>query len=163
MSQRYAAQEGTFHVTTNTKGNVSWCTWPGIPELLIDNLIMTRNIRGARLYAFCILPDHVHIVMSLGEKGLSAFMHSFKRNAMRDVRALRNKHTLRSGRSRSSATEVIAWQKSFHDERIRDAEQQSNALAYVQYNAWRHGLTGEPNGWPWSSLHFPYLLSPVEI
>jgi len=45
-------------------------------------------MQSAQLHAFCILPDHVHIIMSPGMKGLSAFVHSWKRNTMRDVRRL---------------------------------------------------------------------------
>ena len=77
-----------FHVTTNTFERIPWCTIKEIPEMIIDNLVMTRNIQKAKLFAFCILPDHLHIIINTGEKGLSSFMHSFKRNTMRDIRQL---------------------------------------------------------------------------
>lgn len=85
MSQRHIVQEGLFHVTTNTKGRAPWCTWPGVPEIIIDNLMMTRNVHGAKVYAFCVLPNHVHLIVMPGPNGLSAFMHSFKRNSSKDV------------------------------------------------------------------------------
>jgi len=164
MTQKHISQHGTFHVTTNARGRIGWCTLPGIPEIMIDNLVMTRNIHGAQVFAFCILPDHVHMVMSPGKRGLSAFMQSFKLNSSRDVRAVFADS--RSWDSRIPATEVktgdIHWQNGFHDERIRDATQRSNALTYVQYNAWRHGLIADPEGWPWSSLQFPKLIDPTE-
>ena len=158
MTQKHFEQQGTFHVTTNTK-NDPWCLGQGIPEILIDNLVMTRNLCRAELHAFCILPDHVHIVLSPGPKGLSQLMHSFKRNAMWDIRKIHPS----SGRSRSSATVFPEWQKSFFDERIRDDRQRSNALSYVQYNAYHHGLTDDPCGWPWSSLAFPDVLDPLDV
>lgn len=52
----------------------------------------------------------------------------------------------------------IHWQKGFHDERIRDRRQFDTAMKYVRYNAWRHGLVNNPDGWPWSSLSFPHLM-----
>jgi len=55
------------------------------------------------------------------------------------------------------------WQKGFHDERIESSQQMENALAYVRCNAWRHGLVDDPEDWPWSSLHFPSIVDPVEI
>ncbi|MDD4287076.1 MAG: hypothetical protein PHO20_02615 [Candidatus Peribacteraceae bacterium] len=58
--------------------------------------------------------------------------------------------------------EDICWQKSFHDERIRCAEQRSNALTYVQYNAWSHGLVADPEGWEWSSLRFPKFIDSTD-
>ena len=57
----------------------------------------------------------------------------------------------------------IRWQNGFHDEHIRDATQRSAALTYVQYNAWRHGLCADPEGWPWSSLRYAHLMDPLEI
>lgn len=162
--------------------------------MIIDNLVMTRNIQHAELYAFCILPNHLHIVLSPGEKGLSAFTHSFKRNTMRDIRRILPTNEVfpfsvaevrnfrgseeyyiygkprNRGRNGSSATvedgmiETKArWQRSFHDERIRNLAQCSAALAYVQGNAMKHGLTDDLLSWPWTSLHFPELLDPMEI
>ncbi len=85
MGQRHPAQAGTFHITTNAAGRISWCTLFGVPEMLIDNLCMSRSVHRVQLHAFCILPDHVHLIVSVGEKGASGFMHSFKKNSSRDV------------------------------------------------------------------------------
>ncbi|MDO8468667.1 MAG: transposase [Candidatus Peribacter sp.] len=171
MPPQHSRQYGTFHITTNTREKVAWCTLRGIPELLIDNLLMTRNIQNARVHAFCILPDHMHIIMSPGKQGLSAFMHSFKRNSSWHIRQC---FSLAAGVHEprlpdetktilTLKTGDIHWQNGFHDERIRDAVQRSNALTYVQYNAWRHGLTADPEGWLWSSLRFPDLIDLTEV
>ena len=129
MTQSHYQQKGTFHITTNAKRKIPWCTIPSVPEILIDNLIMTRNIHGAKVYAFCILPDHMHIVVSPGKRGLSRFMQSFKCQSTRDINLLlAERRPLRSGDPRVSATgdgHLIQWQKSFYDEQIQDAEQRS--------------------------------------
>lgn len=57
---------------------------------------------------------------------------------------------------------LIAWQKSFHDERIRDSYQSAATLAYVRNNALNHGLVNDPLAWPWSSLRFPELTNAIE-
>ncbi|OGJ55572.1 hypothetical protein A3D88_00215 [Candidatus Peribacteria bacterium RIFCSPHIGHO2_02_FULL_52_16] len=160
MTQRHGMQIGTFHITTNSKAKIPWCTHWGIPELLIDNLLMTKNLHCAKIFGFCILPDHLHLLLEPGESGLSMFMHSFKRNTMRDIRSL-----YRSGRSPSSATEcdAIAWQKSFYEERIRDSAQRSHALSYIRTNPVHHDLCASIEDWPWLSDHFPRLLDPMEI
>jgi REP element-mobilizing transposase RayT len=88
MAQKHGFQHGTFHITTNTRGKVPWCTYEGIPQILIDNLVMTRNVLKAELYAFCILPDHMHILLNPGKKGLGRFMHSFKKNSSRDIQTV---------------------------------------------------------------------------
>ncbi|MBU0458575.1 transposase [Patescibacteria group bacterium] len=101
MTQTHYAQFGTFHITTNTKNGVPWLTLPEVPQILIDNLVMTKNLKKTKIFAFNILPTHMHIILSVMEKRLSEFMHSFKRNAMRDIR--RACSNARSGRSLSSA------------------------------------------------------------
>jgi REP element-mobilizing transposase RayT len=151
MTQKHVEQFGMFHVTTVTYGRVPWCTIDGVPECLIDNLRMTAHLHDAIIEAFCVLPDHVHFLVIPGPKGLSAFVHSFKRNASRDIRAL-----LRGGNDPPLRdVGVVRWQKGFHDERIRDDQQKSATYDYIVYNAWRHHLVDDPDGWAWSSLRFP--------
>ncbi len=88
MSQRHGAQHGIFHVTTNAAKKNPWLTMDGVPNVIIDNLMMTRNVHRAQVHAFCILPDHMHIILTPGEKGLSSFIHSFKRNSSKDIRSI---------------------------------------------------------------------------
>ncbi|PIR49362.1 hypothetical protein COU79_05260 [Candidatus Peregrinibacteria bacterium CG10_big_fil_rev_8_21_14_0_10_54_7] len=175
MAQKHFEQQGTFHAISNAKNGMPWCTQPDVPELLVDNLVMTRNLYGAALYAFCVLPDHVHIVLSPGPKGLSRFIHSFKRNSSWHIHQLhpaagvhelqlRNNEYRRSSITPAGAEKYFSgWQNGFYDERIRDEQQRSNAIAYVQHNAYRHGLIDDPCGWPWSSLAFPDVLDPLEV
>ena len=158
MTQMHPVQEGLFHITTNTKKYVPWMIYPGIPKIIVDNLAMTKHIHNARLHAFCILPDHMHLLVSPGAKGISSFMHSFKRNTMRDIRSY-----LGSGRSRSSAVRYVYWQKSFHSEHINSDQQRSHALHYVKHNAVRHKLVNDMTNWQWSSKWFPHLLDEMEI
>ncbi|MCF7844587.1 MAG: transposase [Kiritimatiellales bacterium] len=150
MPQKHYSQYGTFHITTVTRNRDPWCIQDGIPQILIDNLAMTRNVHQAKLFAFCILPDHMHILMSSGEKGLSSFMHSFKKNSSRDLANVFGK-------------DVCRWQKGYHDEEIRDSEQRHNALMYIQNNPIRHEFAEGIDVWRWSSVYFPHLIDPMEI
>ena len=152
MTFRRVQQEGIFHVTTKSKRNVPWCTLPGIPKVLIDNLCMTRHLYEANLIDFCILPDHLHIILEIGSIGISKFMHSFKRNSARDVKVLLTKSAGQYGIS------CTGWQHGFHDEYMRTEKQLLATQRYVQENAWNHELVRRPEEWPWSSLHFEHLL-----
>ncbi len=160
MTQYHFSQEGVFHIISTTKNRTTWCTEIGVPEILMDNLIMTRNAHRACLFAFCILPNHINLLISPGQKGLSAFMHSFKRNRSRDVRQLLNpmrakvhEHPLRE----------IHWQKGFYDRHIRTDDQLSSTLFYIQTNALHHQLVSTESDWPWSSIHFSRLLDPMDF
>ena len=180
MVQRHE-QLGIFHITTNAKDKISWLTIDGVPTILIDNLLMTRTLYGGHVYAFCVLSDHMHIILSPGEKGLSKFMQSFKSHAMIEVRQVlsgRSQMKPFTGNEESTGSaaashgsplrggilfDEIRWQKGFHDERIRDGNQCSNAVYYVHGNGMKHGYVSEILDWPWTSLHFEHRLDPMEI
>lgn len=127
---------------------------------------MTRNLQNAKLYAFCILPTHIHLLIAPGDKGLSAFVQSFKSNSAKDILELpelrRCVAAQRSGIAAPGNTHQI-WQKSFFEERIKNARQYSAATHYIQGNAMKHGLVKEIIDWPWASLHFKNLLDTMEL
>lgn len=161
MSQRHAIQEGaTFHITTNTRRKIPWLTAEGIPRIVIDNLVMTRNIQRAEIFAFCILPDHMHILIRPGEQGLSKFMHSFKRNSAWHINQVIPVAEVHEPQLRN--VNHFIWQKGFHDERIQSDKQRSHAWRYITENALHHGLTETIEDWPWTSLHWEHLLDPME-
>lgn len=60
---------------------------PDVPPIIIENLKKTREAQPAYIYAFCILPNHMHLLLSPFTKGISKFMQSFKSNVVKDVRA----------------------------------------------------------------------------
>jgi REP element-mobilizing transposase RayT len=177
MTQKHFVQAGTFHITTTTASREPWCNLPGVPQMIIDNLCMSRNVHGVKLHAFCILPDHIHLILSCNEKGFSSFMHSFKKTTSRDVSrflggsdfriAAAEVKGSRSGGSKTAASPVlplrVKWQKGYHDELIRTSVQRSTALAYVQGNAMKHELVHDILDWPWTSLHFEHLSDPLEV
>jgi len=131
---------------------------------------MTRSIQKADVFAFSILPDHMHILLRPGIMGLSKFMQSFKSNATLDIHQLLGSRPITVAGSRDSrlrAEEIqtadIFWQAGFHDERIRDAAQRTKALSYIQENAVKHQFVTKPEDWPWTSLHFVDRLDPLDI
>lgn len=184
MPQKHDVQHGMFHVTTCTQDNIPWCTWSGIPENIISNLFKTRDLAQARVYGFCLISNHVHLVVSPGERGLSSFMQSFKSNATKDVRSFLQQYLHPSPRRGVSAAvnvdqrqpkpwvsavgniddvRNIGWQKSYYDERIRTSRQYTAAMNYVIRNAAKHRLVDRAEDWPWTSLHYQDKLDPMEI
>ncbi len=154
MSQRHS-QFGIFHITTNALDRKPWCTVPGAPMILIETLCLVRDLQLGNIYRFCVLPDHMHIIMSPGPKGLSAFMHSFKTNSSKNIRdflKIKGGNALFNG-----------WQAGFHDERIQSSGQCGAARNYVEGNAAQHGLVREPSDWPWTSIHFQDRLDMMEL
>ncbi|MSR86801.1 hypothetical protein EXS70_01355 [Candidatus Peribacteria bacterium] len=188
MTQFHPFQRGIFHITTNAKDKEPWCTFGDTPYILISNLMITKHLHNARIYAFCILPDHMHIIMKTGRYGISTFMKSFKENSSREIRRYR-KHLADSPdvdvgsgdavvaaefpiRPAVAADSPIAtdrfggvfhgWQHGFDSSYIKKDEPMPRLLRYVHHNAARHRLVRSADDWPWTSLHFRRLLDEIK-
>ena len=96
------------------------------------------------VYAYCFMPDHVHLVL-VGEKGaaeLPMLVRAFK-GAVAAV-----------GRAKGVPK---LWQKGFYDHVIRSGEGLDRAAWYVFMNPVRAGFVNEPAEWPYSgSLMFDW-------
>ena len=96
-----------------------------------------------------MLPDHLHAVWTLpsGDADYSARWRAIK---ARFTRAL-----ARSGTplAKDARGEYDLWQRRFWEHLIRDDEDFARHVAYIQYNPVKHGLTADPFGWQWSSIH----------
>ena len=40
-----------------------------LAQIIVDALEWLRSERGVRLYAYCLMPDHLHVLMQLGSSG----------------------------------------------------------------------------------------------
>jgi putative transposase len=53
------------------------------------------------------------------------------------------------------------WQRGFSDHRIRDPDDFSNHLRYIDQNPLRKGLVGDPREYRWSSATGLYTMDPI--
>lgn len=100
-----------------------------------------RHWDGSRydLTAFCIMPNHVHILIRIHEPwNLSGILHSLKSyTSHRIVKEL--------GR-----TEPV-WQREYFDRAMRDEEHTEKTRKYIEWNPVKAGLCPDPKDWPFSS------------
>ncbi len=103
-----------------------------IAQLVADTLQKFNNTQY-RLLAWCIMPNHVHLVLQpINATDLQRIMHSVKSWTAKEV----NKRLKRSG---------IFWQPEYYDHLIRNEEDLINQVEYVWSNPDRANLTN----WPW--------------
>jgi REP element-mobilizing transposase RayT len=102
-------------------------------EVLHDQAART----DVRVWAFCVMPDHVHLVVSPSERcDIIAFVGRFKSLVLR--------------RAWSLGVEGTFWQPSFWDHFLRQNESKEHGVRYVLENPVRAGLVTR-----WSD--YPYL------
>jgi putative transposase len=121
---------------------------PRVARPIVSALLKARELGRCRLLAWCLMPDHIHLVLAPageersgpapGTTPLSCVIGDWADASTHLVnRALRAKGSL--------------WQDGFHDHRVRREERLSDVIAYVHRNPVEAGLVEEPEQWPWSS------------
>jgi len=90
---------------------------------------------AVRLAAACLMPDHLHLVVSPEEKTLIRWMNDFKSYTTHLSKGIRGRRFL--------------WQRSFYDRKLRADGEFETAVHYVTRNPVTAGLVEEALDWPW--------------
>jgi REP element-mobilizing transposase RayT len=128
--------DGVFHVTARGVGRA------GIFRDGIDYAEFERQLFSVRdeyawmLHAYCLLPNHYHLVVEAKQAELSTGMHR-----------LNGRYAQRFNRRYDRAGHV--FQNRFGARLIDSEEYFERALAYVAQNAVKAGLCERAEEWPW--------------
>jgi len=140
-------QDRTFFVTT-----VTWqrrCIFQS--EALATELLSTiydyRAARRFALHEFVIMPDHVHLMLTPAA-GLTL---------ERAMQFIKGGFSHRVGKTRPN---LMLWEKSFTNHRIRDAEDYKRHREYIHQNPVRKHLAHVASEFPHSSANPGFELDP---
>jgi REP element-mobilizing transposase RayT len=115
-----------------------WLRDPVIAALA-ENALLHFDGARYRLLAWCIMPNHVHVMLEVLEShGLGMIVDSWKQFVAR----MANRHLGRAG---------PFWHVDYFDRYIRNGSHHSAALAYIEENPVKAGLAVEKTAWHWSS------------
>ncbi|HLH93824.1 MAG TPA: transposase [Xanthobacteraceae bacterium] len=125
-------------------------------SLLTDNIASlrhafrtTREERPFEIDAIVILPEHLHVLMSLPE-GDADFPGRWRR-----IKSVFTRHVVALGVSatRSHRGEYGLWQRRYWEHTIRDQTDFARHFDYIHYNPAKHGWVMRAGDWPHSSFH----------
>lgn len=150
-------------------------------EILLSDIDFYRNKLGFKLIGYCIMPDHLHLLVWWDveeRKGLtiSKIMHDIKNHSARGIvdylypvgrrgpltsplkyssgQGTRATHMGRYPSQRMSEQKHYIWQPSFYDFNIYSDRKLLQKLDYIHWNSVRAGLCEKPEDWSWSSYCF---------
>jgi putative transposase len=126
----------TAHVTLVTRLRQPLFADDNVAQTCLQALTESVQRLDATLYAYCLMPDHLHLLIGLNpDATLKQFMHHFK--------------TISSYRLKQ-LTGGSPWQTSYYDRVLRREETIGEVQAYVWHNPVKEGLAETWDAYPYS-------------
>lgn len=130
----------------NSNTGPFWLKDDSIAQIVVDS-ILHHDGNWFDVLAYCIMPNHVHLVLTPFESSdtddysLAKIMHNIKRNSANHA----NKVLGRTG---------AFWQHESYDHFVRDEAELDRIIKYVMHNPVKAGLTDEESKWKWTYSKF---------
>ena len=133
-----------------------------IAKIAEEALLHFHNTRY-ELLAWCVMPNHVHVLVDVRMTPLDQMIQSWKRfvatRVLRILRAERRTPIRRvsdadNDASNQSLTLQAFWQREYWDTFMRDEEQKRKGIRYIENNPVKAELCRTPETWKFSSARF---------
>jgi REP element-mobilizing transposase RayT len=102
------------------------------------------------LFAYVVMPDHIHLLLWTLESQLPKLMRDWKSASGFAIAKARTKHG-------------AIWQERYFDFILRRVRDFANKLEYIHANPVEANLVARPEDWAWSSAAFFIKNAPVRI
>lgn len=113
-----------------------------MPEIarLVEDALLHFDGERYRLCAWCVMPNHVHVLFEVGTTPLGEIVKSWKGYSAREA----NRVLGRRG---------AFWEEEYWDRYMRDERHHRETVRYLENNPVKARLTKtpDPREWPWSS------------
>ena len=128
---RFSSIGYDYFVTFNTKNRQPYLANPEFANIVAQTIHYHQSIA---LFAWVIMPDHVHLLFTLKTGNLSRAIQSIKSNSSRKIRA--NGVNFR-------------WAQGFYDHGLRKEELRIDISRYIVANPLRAQLVDNLAEYPW--------------
>jgi len=128
-----------------------------IRDEFVGQLQGSREKHAVLLYAWVIMPDHVHLLVREPRSGdIEPFLRSLKTGfAKRKLIEWRKSDPERINQLTSPKGQVRFWQRGGgYDRNINSDMEFNEKIDYIHLNPVRAGLVDRPIDWAWSSFRF---------
>lgn len=166
MSERRKTYEGNLYfVTFAVVGWIDLFTRKEYAEFLIQNLEYCRKNKGLYLYAYCIMPSHIHLIAKTEKGTLSEILRDFKSYTSKElVKMIRQNATEsrkewileqfeKHGRENSQNKYYQVWQQSNHATELFSDKVIEQKREYIHQNPVEAGLVTTAEYYRFSSAN----------
>ncbi len=133
--EAYANPESRFHLTISAHPEVGKFA-PKVRDAIWDSVLEQPSRGEICLYAACLMPDHLHLLVSSGSTDILRFLNSWKSWTTRVAWSKGHRGPL--------------WQPGMWDRTIRTSEDFGNVMRYILDNPVRADLVVSFEDWQWN-------------
>lgn len=165
MSQKYKIFNQDYpHFVTSTVVNwIDLFTRNEYRNVLLESLNYCRKHKGLLLYAYCIMTNHVHLILGSENNKLENIMRDFKSFTSRKLRKTLEcnlqesrkewilKMMYRAGSSKRSNKGFQLWQHNYHPIELSSDYLFEQKLEYIHQNPVKAGFVEKPEEFLYSS------------
>ena len=169
MSEKYkfTDPQGIYFVTTAIVGWVDLFTRWELKHVILDSLRHCQKEKGLVVHAWCLMPSHLHMIISTKQEPLPNIMRDFKKFTSKElVRTMEGINESRKGWILELFSEVAdhlervshykVWQDGNHPELLFSAKFMEQKLDYLHSNPVADEIVDEPEEYRYSSARDYY-------
>jgi REP element-mobilizing transposase RayT len=111
-----------------------------VATMVCESVEVSCRMLGYRLYGYCLMPDHLHVLLSPGKSGhdLAKWLGLFKSYTTHRFMKMGQKPPL--------------WKHSANDHVCREGETAETVLKYIAENPVRAQLADDWRNWRWTKV-----------
>jgi REP element-mobilizing transposase RayT len=169
MSEKYKFRdpEGMYFVTMATVGWVDLFTRWELKHVIIDSLRHCQKEKGLVIHAWCLMPSHLHMIVSTRQDPLPNVLRDFKKFTSKElIKTIERINESRKDWMLALFSEVAdhlnrvsghkVWQDGNHPEILFSAKFMEQKLEYIHNNPVADEIVDEPEEYRYSSARDYY-------
>ena len=163
---RKANIEGAaYFITLTVEGWVDAFTRKELVEELVKNIQYCQQSKGLEVFAYVIMPSHVHMIVRRGGGLLSDLLRDFKAYTAKQLLSLIATHTSESRREwmlpffqqqaigKAQNKHFAFWRKDSHPIELWSGKVVEQKIRYIHQNPVEQGIVTEAHHYRLSSAH----------
>jgi REP element-mobilizing transposase RayT len=164
MSSKYKIgdQSDLYFVTYATVGWVDVFTRTAYRNIILESLNHCSQHKGLNVHAWCLMTNHVHLIIGTSDKPIETIMRDHKRHTSETIhKALKEERESRREWMMSLFTQAGTdnkhnrgfqlWQQDYHPICLKTGDLIRQRLDYTHNNPVKAGFVEEPHHWSYSS------------
>lgn len=164
MSEKYKITdpEGTYFITMTIVYWIDLFTRKEFKHIITDNLEYCQKNKGLVIHAWCIMPSHLHLIISSKNKALPDILRDFKKHTNYEIIKLtknmnesRKEWLLRAfqkaGEKLTRIKHYKVWQDGNHPILLENKKMMMESANYLHNNPVNEEIVDEPQHYRYSS------------